>query len=119
MEGSAARASVVFIEMLEGRAVAHEVMAVQRELTLARNGADLEIRVGKLANSTLERPNLSPICSHPMLKGYSDLKFAIQLKKKLEKHGNKSIVSSYKSIKQLLEEHKQKLPNIEYKSSVE
>ena len=46
-------------------------------------------------------------------------RFWQQLTRQYSKDGERSIVKSYKSLNKLLDEHNKKLPNLEYKSSVE
>ena len=48
-----------------------------------------------------------------------DKKFAKQLEKQFERHGEKSIKKSYLSLNKRLIEHQNKVSNLRYKSSVE
>ena len=50
---------------------------------------------------------------------YKNPKFALQLHKQLIKDGTKSILKTYKKLQRRLLEHKNKLPDLKYKSSVE
>lgn len=78
---------------------------------VSRNRSTSVIRSPRLAKN-LSNKNASSL-------KYADLKFSEQLSRNLAKNGPSSIRKSYKSLKKNLVEHKNKLGDVKYKSSIE
>ncbi len=103
-QANAARAGSIASEVIRDISAVERAGVVSRDLSAVKNV------------SVLKTPSSSAV---QVVQRYSDPRFAIQLQKQLESHGSKSIVKSHRSIKQILEVHANKLPSLEFKSSVE